>query len=103
MAAEHLEAQVLRWNARFPLDRWYRKKYNIPFGSEQHRKISQMDIYFDHLEDKMFEQYSEKAKVAVEKEKEFEKGIWLAERAMPEDELDVLWDKMDMSSIQIED
>jgi hypothetical protein len=103
MALEHLEAQVLRWNAQFPLDRWYRRKYNIPFGSEAHRNLSQIDIYLDHLEDMMFEEYRDKAVILLEKEKEMEKGNWIAERTIPEEELEDLWNKMDMSSIQIKD
>lgn len=43
------------WNLRFKYDRRWRKKYNIPFGSEQHLKANQIDIYLDLKEDRLFD------------------------------------------------
>jgi hypothetical protein len=42
---------VIIWNNKYPLDLWWRKKYNIPFNSEQHRRISLIDIAFQRVED----------------------------------------------------
>ena len=44
---------LIEWNNRFPFDRIYRKKYNIPFGCEEHLNVSQIDIYLDIAEDRM--------------------------------------------------
>lgn len=46
---------LIEWNNRFPLDRRFRKKYNISFNSEEHRKTNQVDMFLDLLEDSMVE------------------------------------------------
>lgn len=43
------------WNVKFPFDLKWRKKYNIPFGSETHRNMSLFDIKFDIQETKYLE------------------------------------------------
>ena len=46
---------LLEWNYKFPLDKWFRKKYNIPLFSKKHLEISQIDIALEYLEDKLYE------------------------------------------------
>lgn len=48
---ENVEQFVVNWNATFPIDRWYRKKYNIKFNSIEHRDLSLMDMYFEYMEE----------------------------------------------------
>lgn len=36
---------------QFPFEWWWRKKYNIPFGSAQHRAMCLIDIYWEYLEE----------------------------------------------------
>ena len=45
---------MIQWNLKFPLDRWYRKKYGIPFMSKQHRESSFLDIRREWEEDQLF-------------------------------------------------
>jgi len=45
---------VVEWNLRFPLDAWWRKKHKVPFGSERHLQVSQLDIAFEFMEDQLF-------------------------------------------------
>jgi len=42
--AGYVKDFVYQWNLNFPLDRWYRSKYNISFNSPLHREISIIDI-----------------------------------------------------------
>jgi len=49
------EKFLIEWNNRFPMDRAYRKKHGITFGSKEHRELNQIDIYLDALEDRLFE------------------------------------------------
>lgn len=35
---------VKDWNLKYPIDRWWRDKYNIPFGSPQHLDQSFLDM-----------------------------------------------------------
>lgn len=58
---------VHQWNIKFPLDRWFRKKYNLAFGSSAHRDFSVLDIRFEWDEDKVFRE--------LEKEDEYTPNI----------------------------
>ncbi len=82
---EHKEF-ILEWNTLFPLDHWYRKKYNISFNSPQHRAISYIDMYYEWLEEKMFDKYLEQSGKENERIAEYQKtGKWLRS---PEDDQD---------------
>lgn len=79
---------ILDWNRKFPIDLWWRMKYNIPFGSPKHREISFIDQLIDYEESKLLqetkndhknsnisggEHYEEKFGIAKEKiDEEFE-------------------------------
>ena len=57
-----LEKEVIRWNNNFPLDYWWRKKYNIPYGSKAHKEMSFIDMYYEYLEEKMMNENVEENK-----------------------------------------
>ena len=46
---------ILIWNSLYPLDRYYRKKYKIGFGSAQHKETNQVDILLDLFEETIIE------------------------------------------------
>jgi hypothetical protein len=79
---------VIWWNNTFPYDRWWRNKHNVAFMSTVHKDTSQLDIYFEYLEDKLFRQHEEKMIENKEREDQFKKGIILRERDI-EEEIDV--------------
>lgn len=83
MSAKPLKDFILEWNIRFKYDRIWRKKYNIPFGSEQHRNISQIDIYLDLLEDRTFAELEEQYLQLRQGEEELKQtGKFLKERKL---------------------
>lgn len=41
---------IFAWN-QFPIDYWWRKKYNVPFGSKKHREMNFIDMYIEFQED----------------------------------------------------
>lgn len=45
---------VFDWDL-FPLDYWWRKKYNVPFGSKKHREMSFIDMAIEWKEEKIIE------------------------------------------------
>lgn len=47
---------VFNWH-EFPLDYWWRKKYNIPFGSQQHRDMNFIDMLIEYREDIVVNRY----------------------------------------------
>lgn len=96
---------IIRWNNLYPLDRVYRKKYNIGFGSSAHRKLNQLDVYLDWLEDHIYEEYIEIVKVEEQEKKDFKAGKWLKEQAdiVSEEEADNLFDNFDVTNISSQD
>lgn len=53
-ATSKIRIKVLQWNNRFPLDSWWRRKYNIPFGSKEHFETDLFKMRFDYEEERMF-------------------------------------------------
>lgn len=41
---------IFEWH-RFSIDYWWRKKYNIPFGSAQHRDMNFIDMLIEYQEE----------------------------------------------------
>lgn len=48
--AKDLKELVYQWNAKFPIDRWYRDKYKIRFNSKEHKECSFIDMYCEYIE-----------------------------------------------------
>lgn len=48
------------WNLKYPYDRWWRKKYNVAFGSNQHREASFIEMVIEFKEDKFFQKLANK-------------------------------------------
>ena len=92
---KEIESFIISWNLRFKYDRVWRKKYNIPFGSSEHRDINQIDIYIDILEDRLFDKaqlsYSEKIKNMEDYKKT---GVFLKEEVIDKEEEDKIFKKI---------
>ncbi len=89
---------LIKWNLKFKYDRQWRKKYSIAFGSEQHLKMSQIDIYNDLLEDRMFKKLEKDYIKAKEEEVEYKKtGKFLKEKKMSQEDEDKLYKKIKLS------
>ena len=69
-----IEEYLIQWNYQFPVDRWYRKKYNIGFLSPEHLELSQLDIAMEYLEDKIYEKFVDEIEDDKEKEKLYKSG-----------------------------
>ena len=54
-----VERDIVEWNSRFPVDRWWRKKYNAPFMSRTHRESSFLDQLREFYEDRLFNEETE--------------------------------------------
>lgn len=50
-----IENSIITWNKKYPIDCWWRRKYNVPFGSERHRQANFIQMFFDYQEQKMVE------------------------------------------------
>lgn len=51
---DELKDFVIRWNIRFPFDRYVRKKHNIAFLSEEHKSMSFFASMMEYEEDMLF-------------------------------------------------
>jgi hypothetical protein len=45
---------VVKWNMAYPLDKWWREKYKVPFMSKIHREANFLDQLFEFQEEKLF-------------------------------------------------
>lgn len=71
MTNDDIRDYIINWNIRFPVDRWWRKKYNIALNSVSHRESSFLDQLIEYEEDKFFNEF--------ENQEEYKPGIgdWL--------------------------
>ncbi len=91
---------IIWWNNSFPYDRHYRKKYNIGFGSPEHRAMCQLDIKLGVLEVLLFEEHEAELEL-IELEKElFESGKIIKKGGyISREEADIMFDNLDLSKI----
>jgi len=57
-----IEQEVIVWNNRFPIDRWWREKHKVPFMSKIHRESSFIDQLFEWTEEQMMHDQTEEYK-----------------------------------------
>ena len=72
---------IYDWNNNYPIDRWYRQKYNIAFGSPEHRVLSFIDMYIEWKEEQIFNEFLREG----DKE-EYTPGDWLSKKEVSADE-----------------
>lgn len=96
MLSTDLKTFIINWNNLFPLDRWYREKYKIPFNSKKHLKASQVDILLEYIEKISFKEYSDDMISDIENKKLLDKGEWLKPTEVTEKESDDLFDAIEI-------
>lgn len=87
---------IIKWNVKFPADRWWRKKYNIPLFSESHLQQSQIYISLEYIEDQFFKDVYEKIEEEKVREERYKKGEWI-QPAISVIEEDELFDDIDLT------
>lgn len=70
-----IDFYIFDWNNRHPYDYKWRKKYNIPFGSIEHKGISFIDQVFDLREDELVEELRKERKEAKEAQENESLGL----------------------------
>lgn len=48
-----LRHEIIEWNSKFPIDRWWRERHNIPFMSSAHKEASFIDMLFEFEEERL--------------------------------------------------
>jgi hypothetical protein len=69
MIKNKVKGSIIDWNNRFPLDRWWRKKYKVSYLSEEHRKSIFFNQYFEYLEEETFNEHLRKVQLEDERKK----------------------------------
>ncbi len=98
---QDLKNLLIYWNNKFPFDRVYRQKHGIAFGSEEHRRVNQIDVYNDALEDRLFtEFYEEQAERKRLQEAYAKDGILNKEASKAlEESLEEVFDNIDVTKL----
>lgn len=87
---------VLHWNNKFKYDYLFRRKFNIPFNSSEHRALSPIDVKFAVLEEKMIlEERKKYQRIEAERKKYEETGQWLRKRKLSEQQEEELFSLID--------
>lgn len=73
---------IATWHSGFILDYWWRKKYNIPFGSLKHRSMNFIDMYIEYQEEIEIKNLREKARKSEEK---YDENIHVSQEEIDED------------------
>lgn len=82
---------ILMWNMIFPIDRWWRTKHGIPFGSEAHRDSRFIDMLTEYKEDNLFDSIREPDKYVAGSGDIFRT---VGNKKAEEDEYDDIFDKI---------
>jgi hypothetical protein len=85
---------VIRWNISFPIDLWFRKKYNIPFNSPAHNESDFIDQLFEFIEHQMLQE-------DVQKKEIYQPGKrnWLKQKKYSEKEMQEIFDNIDLDKL----
>lgn len=60
MNLDDIKAYIVEWNMRFPVDRWWRKSFNIAFNSSDHRESNFIDQLIEYYEIELFNEAERK-------------------------------------------
>lgn len=93
--SENIQELVENWNRAVPIDKWYRKKYNISFNSPTHRAINIIDIFFEFWEFVSIQNKKEdKQEPYIKGEGNFMKEVIYSKK-----DIDTLFDELDIDNI----
>jgi hypothetical protein len=90
---------IIDWNNNYPFDYFWRKKYNVAFGSQQHLDMCFIDMRIDLLEDKIYENFVKQLSKQEDKSKEFRLLKKHKQKYVPlsGEELDDVFNNLDIS------
>lgn len=90
---------VIKWNNDWTKDWWWRNKHKVAFNSEPHRSISQFDIYFEFLEDKVLKKEMDSFDETKKKAERLKKDGWISESKVSKEKSKKAFDNIDLSKL----
>jgi hypothetical protein len=88
LESKNLRDFVIKWNTKYPYDKWWREKYKVPFFSEKHLDADPIMIKFEYIEDLIYQKEVERAMLEQLGEEKVPKSA----KINPED---IDWDALD--------
>ena len=97
---ESLRNFIISWDNTFPIDYWWRKKYNISFNSPQHREMNMIDMKLDYEEEKEFERFIKVNKIREEDMDYYRMtGEFLRDVEFTDKEVKKIYDDLDLKKL----
>lgn len=92
---DEIKRFIFNWH-EFPFDYWWRKRYNIPFGSPTHREMNFIDMYIEYQEDLLLNEIIEQDDI----EEDIDLGINNGREVvkLSKQEIDDDYDNLDLSN-----
>jgi hypothetical protein len=90
---------ILEWNRKFPLDKWWRDKYNIPLFSSKHLEISQIDVTLEFFETVLIQRAEQELEEEKKSKKDYIQGMWIQPKEGLSQTDDQLFDKIDLREL----
>lgn len=102
ISIDKIQKFVLWWNSTYPIDYWWRQKYNIPFGSEAHKAQNILDMRIEFEEDLLV---AEQRLSSVKKDKYSPgRGNWLNAKqeieTISQKRAEDIFDELDITALQ---
>lgn len=93
---------IEQWASQYPYDFLWRKKYNVPFGSDQHKNTTHIQMLIDLYEDRFYKNlikmqdshYFDESKLEEVRTGTSGKSVVVS---MSQSEIDEEFDKLDLS------
>ena len=88
---EKIKEEIIKWNNRFPLDRWWRNKHKVSYLSPEHREFSFYSQLFEYNEEVLFNEFkAEREQEKVEEENSYspDNGNWWKGNSSSEEDVD---------------
>lgn len=91
---DEIKRFIFNWH-EFPFDYWWRKRYNIPFGSPTHREMNFIDMNIEYQEELLLNDIMEQEDI----EEDIDLGINGKEIVkLSKQEIDDDYDNLDLSN-----
>lgn len=110
MTKDQLTKYIVSWNLKYPYDKTWRSKYQIPIFSPSHKQMCLVDIWMEIEEERLYDEavedyiankkQEEEGSVTSLRDRPYIKGYgnWLSasEDKMSQEEKDKLFDKIQL-------
>jgi hypothetical protein len=96
-AKRDIEHFIFNWH-EFEIDYWWRKRYNVSFGSKNHKEMNFIDMVIEYQEEQLLIEAQEEAKKRQEEKENRELGLVTdKEVKLTKEQIDYDYETLDLS------